>query len=101
TLLVPVIVFGELLVLAILRVTDRLPPAGLDVYGPLFLSLVLVAAASMSIGLLISSFVKTPQQANDLLSLNIMPQVLFGGALFAVASMNTVGQVISVFAATR
>lgn len=101
TFLVPVVVLGTVLMLAILAVTNRLPSGGMSMYGPLFVSLVLAGTAGMALGLLTSAFVRSSQQATDLLSLWIMPQVLFAGALFAVGAMNSVGAAISNVAVVR
>lgn len=99
--LVPVIVIGNVIMLLILRLTNRLPADGLSMLGPLFVSLFLAGTAGMALGLLTSSFVRTSQQATDLLSLWIMPQVLFSGALFAVGAMNAVGAALSNIALVR
>ena len=81
--------------------THRLPDRGFDVYGPLFVTLVLTGWAGMGMSLLISSVVRTSQQATDLLTPWIAPQVLFAGALFAVPSMNLVGRALSNITAVR
>jgi ABC-type multidrug transport system ATPase subunit/CRP-like cAMP-binding protein len=101
TFLVPVIVIGNVIMLLVLWVSNRLPEGGFEMFGPLFVSLFLVGTAGMALGLLTSSFVRTSQQGTDLLSLWIMPQVLFAGALFAVSSMNTAGRLISNLATVR
>jgi ABC-type multidrug transport system ATPase subunit/CRP-like cAMP-binding protein len=99
--LVPVIIVGNLIMLAILKVTNRLPAGGMSMLGPLFVSLFLAGTAGMALGLLTSAFVRSSQQGTDLLSLWIMPQVLFSGALFAVGAMNAVGAAISNIALVR
>ena len=81
--------------------TGRLPDRGFDVYGPLLLTVILTGWAGMAMSLLISSAVRTSQQATDLLTPWIAPQVLFAGALFAVPSMNFVGRALSNVTAVR
>jgi hypothetical protein len=65
------------------------------------ITLCLTAFAGLALALLISAAVNTSQLATDLLTPWIAPQVLFAGALFAVASMNTVGKVIAAVTAVR
>lgn len=101
TFLAPLLVVLSCVMLAVLRVTGRMPPSGFDVYGKLLLTLVLTAFAGLSLALFSSSISATPQQATDTLSLWIMPQVLLSGALFAVPSMTIVGRTLSRFAAVR
>ncbi len=93
--LVPVIAFAAGSMTLVLRLTDRLPDSGLDTYGPLVGTLVLAGCAGLSLALMTSAAVQTPTQATDLLSLWIMPQVLFSGTLLAVSSMNAVGRALS------
>jgi hypothetical protein len=81
--------------------TGRLPDRGVDVYGPLVLTVILTGWAGMAMAILISSAASTSQQATDLLTPWIAPQVLFAGALFAVPSMNFVGRALSNITAVR
>jgi ABC-type transport system involved in multi-copper enzyme maturation permease subunit len=71
------------------------------VYGPLLLTLVLTGFVGLALGLLTSAFVSSSQQATDMLSVWIMPQVLFGGALVAVPAMNIAGKVIAAVSPVR
>ena len=95
TVIAPLALVAIVEMLAILRLTDRLPDAGLDVYLPFAVTLFLVAAAGMSVALMTSAAVRTATQATDLLSLWIIPQVLFSGVLITVESMNSVGRALS------
>jgi ABC-type multidrug transport system ATPase subunit/alpha-tubulin suppressor-like RCC1 family protein len=101
TFLAPLLALLVLVMVGILRVTGRLPDSGLDVYGPLLLTLVLTGFVGLGLALLTSAFVASSQQATDMLSVWIMPQVLFGGALVAVTSMNIVGKVIAAVSPVR
>lgn len=93
--LAPVLVIATLIMTVGLWATDRLPDAGFEMYGPLTLTLVLTAFVGLSLALLTSAAANTSQTATDLLSVWIMPQVLFSGAIFPVPSMNLAGRVIS------
>lgn len=101
TFLAPLLALVAVAMCAVFRFTGRLPDEGLDVYAPLALTLILTGWAGMAMSLLISSVVKTSQQATDLLTPWIAPQVLFAGALFAVPSMNFVGRALSHITAVR
>ena len=99
--LAPMLALVAVAITGLFRLTGRLPDAGLDVYGPLVVTLVLTGWAGMAMSLLISSVVRTAQQATDLLTPWIAPQVLFAGALFAVPSMNMAGRLLSNITAVR
>ena len=108
TFLLPLITLSSTIMLVILAVTGRFPsdcPGGcgaegdgnviIDFYAPLLITMILCAAGGLCLALLTSAFANSPTQATDLLSLWIMPQVLFGGALIAVSAMPTIGQWLS------
>lgn len=100
--LAPLLALVATAMTALFYFTDRLPPdAGADVYVPLWFTLVLTGWAGMGMSLLISSAVKTSQQATDLLTPWIAPQVLFAGALLAVPAMGFVGRVLASITAVR
>ncbi|MDP9232120.1 MAG: ATP-binding cassette domain-containing protein, partial [Actinomycetota bacterium] len=101
TFLTPLLAVLLLVMVGILRVTERLPHGSLGLYGKLLLTLVLIGFIGLGLALLTSALVSTPQQATDMLSVWIMPQVLFGGALLAVPQMNVIGRVISALAPVR
>ena len=100
-ILAPLLVVMLVVMIAILRVTGRLPSSGARVYGELFLTLVLTGLVGLGLALFTSALVHTTQQATDMLSVWIMPQVLFGGALLAVRQMGVVGRILSVIAPVR
>lgn len=100
--LAPLLALVATAMTAVFYFTDRLPPdAGSDVYVPLWFTLVLTGWAGMAMSLLISSAVKTSQQATDLLTPWIAPQVLFAGALLAVPAMGFVGRMLANITAVR
>jgi ABC-type multidrug transport system ATPase subunit/CRP-like cAMP-binding protein len=101
TFLAPLLTLLILVMVGILRVTGRLPDDGIDVYAPLLLTLVLTGFVGLALALLSSAAVSTSQQATDMLSVWIMPQVLFGGALLAVPAMTIVGKIIAALAPVR
>jgi ABC-type transport system involved in multi-copper enzyme maturation permease subunit len=101
TFLAPLLIVMLIVMVVILRLTGRLPHSSLGDYAQIMLTLVLVGLVGLALALLTSAFVSTSQQATDMLSVWIMPQVLFGGALVAVHNMNVVGKVISVVAPVR
>jgi ABC-type multidrug transport system ATPase subunit/alpha-tubulin suppressor-like RCC1 family protein len=101
TFLAPLLTLLILVMVGILRVTGRLPDAGFDVYGPLLVTLILTGFVGLALALFTSAIVSSSQQATDMLSVWIMPQVLFGGALVAVLSMNIVGKVIAAVSPVR
>ncbi|MGX9882780.1 ATP-binding cassette domain-containing protein [Streptomyces sp. NPDC002276] len=95
TTVLPVLAAADALLLAVLRALDRLPAAGWDTYGSLFLTSVLASAAALALGLLTSAAVTEPGQATLMLPLLCFPQVLFSGAFVPVPRMAPVGQGIS------
>ncbi|MFE5855290.1 ATP-binding cassette domain-containing protein [Streptomyces sp. NPDC056500] len=101
TLLLPVLALADALLLLVLRAGDRLPDAGMDVYGSLFLTSALASAAGLALGLLTSASVADPAQAALMLPLLCFPQVLFSGAFVPVPLMATAGQWISVAMTNR
>jgi len=100
-LLAPLLALLLLVMVGILRLTGRLPHGNLGLYVKLMLTLVLIGLVGLGFALFTSAFVATPQQATDMLSVWIMPQVLFGGALLAVPQMEIVGRIISAVAPVR
>lgn len=94
--LAPVLLFASAALLLLLWLFDRLADAPLiGFYLPLYVSAVLLALCGLAISLLLSALVRTPTQATDLLSLLILPQVLFGGGLTPVSAMNDAGVALS------
>jgi ABC-type multidrug transport system ATPase subunit/CRP-like cAMP-binding protein len=99
--LAPLLVVCTLAMTVILWLTHRLPNGGLHLYLALIVTLSLTAFAGLCLALFISAAVNSSQLATDLLTPWIAPQVLFAGALFAVAAMNSVGKVIAAVTAVR
>ncbi|MEU0574748.1 ATP-binding cassette domain-containing protein [Dermacoccus nishinomiyaensis] len=101
TLLLPVLALADALLLLVLRAGDRLPSAGLDMYGSLFVTTALASAAGLTLGLLTSASVSDPGQAALMLPLLCFPQVLFSGAFVPVPLMAGAGQWLSVAMTNR
>lgn len=101
TFLAPVLVVAAASMTLILSLTDHLPSGGFDFYAPLLLTLILTSFVGLSLALFTSSVAPTSQTATDLLSIWIMPQVLFSGAIFPVPAMNAAGRAISHVIALR
>ncbi|MER5384830.1 ATP-binding cassette domain-containing protein [Streptomyces sp. NPDC002688] len=95
TTMLPVLAVADALLLVVLRALDRLPSAGWDTYGSLFVSSVLASAAALALGLLASAAVSEPGQATLMLPLLCFPQVLFSGAFVPVPRMTGSGEAIS------
>lgn len=100
-LFAPLLTVLLIAMIGILRLTGRLPDSGLDVYWKLLLTVVLTGFVGLALALLTSALARSPQQATDMLSVWIMPQVLFGGALLAVPAMNTAGRILAAVAPVR
>ncbi|MGZ6968341.1 MAG: ATP-binding cassette domain-containing protein [Acidimicrobiia bacterium] len=101
TFFAPVLTVLLILMITVLRFTGRLPDADLSVYWQLTLTIVLTGLVGLALALLTSALVSNSQQATDMLSVWIMPQVLFAGALLAVPAMNFVGRMISAICPVR
>ena len=101
TVLLPFLILVDVLMLAVLRVLDRLPAAGWATYGSLTVTLALDAAAGLSLGLLASAAVRAPSQATLALPMLCFPAVLFSGAIIPVPVMAWVGRAMSVLMPDR
>jgi ABC-type multidrug transport system ATPase subunit len=95
TVLLPFLLVVDVLMLGVLRVLDRLPPASAGTYVSLGVTLALDATAALALGLLTSSTVANPAQATLALPLLCFPAVLFSGAILPVAVMAPVGRAIA------
>jgi hypothetical protein len=95
TFLVPAVTLSVSFTVGTLWLTNRLPARGASFYVPLLVTLVLSGTSGIAAGLMVSSFAATTRQATDLLAPLIMPQVLFSGALFPVATMGIAGRTLS------
>lgn len=100
-ILLPFLLAVNALMLAVLRALDRLPDAHLAVYLSVGVTLLLLAAAALGLGLLTSAAVGNPSQATLALPLLSFPAVLFSGAILPVHLMAGVGAGISVFVPVR
>ena len=85
--LLPFLVFVVVLMLAVLRALDRLPGAGATTYLTVGITLALLAAAALTLGLLTSAAVSNPAQATLALPMLCFPAVLFSGAILPVHIM--------------
>lgn len=60
----------------------------LDLYAAVLLIVVLTAFASVSMGLLVSAFVRNQDQATSVIPLLLIPQLFFGGLIVTTADMS-------------
>ncbi|MEX0784104.1 MAG: ATP-binding cassette domain-containing protein [Dehalococcoidia bacterium] len=95
--LAPILIVVNFAMIGVLRATDRLPSEGMDVYGPITITLLLDGLAAIALGLFASAAVTRPEQATLVLPLLCFPQVLFAGAMLPVPVMADVGEGISLF----
>jgi ABC-type multidrug transport system ATPase subunit len=93
--LLPFLLVVDVLMLAVLRGLDRLPAASFGTYVSLGVTLLLDAAAALTLGLLTSAAVANASQATLALPMLCFPAVLFSGAILPVHVMAGVGAAIS------
>ena len=93
--LLPFLVFVVVLMLAVLRALDRLPAASTTTYLTIGVTLALLAAAALTLGLMTSAAVSNPAQATLALPMLCFPAVLFSGAILPVHEMAGAGAAIS------
>src|SRR5919201_1538386 len=93
--LLPFLLLVIVLMLGLLRLLERLPPASARTYLTVGVSLALDAAAALTLGLLTSAAVGNPAQATLALPMLCFPAVLFSGAILPVNVMAGVGAAIS------
>ena len=99
--LLPFLVFVVVLMLAVLRALDRLPAASTTTYLTIGITLALLAAAALTLGLMTSAAVSNPAQATLALPMLCFPAVLFSGAILPVHEMAGAGAAISVIIPDR
>jgi ABC-type multidrug transport system ATPase subunit/ABC-type multidrug transport system permease subunit len=99
--LAPILLGVIVTMLVTLGALDRLPNLSLDTYGQLTVSLMALAIAALSLGLLASAAVSDPAQATLALPMLCFPAVLFAGAVLPVSDMAAAGRAISVFVPAR
>jgi len=95
TVLLPFLLLIVVLMLAALRALNRLPPEPTSIYVSVGISLALLGAGALTLGLLTSAAVANPSQATLALPMLCFPAVLFSGAILPVHVMATVGAAIS------
>lgn len=99
--LLPFLVVVNVAMLGVMRLLNRLPPDSMTIYTKLWITLSLLSAAALCLGLLASTAVGNPVQATLALPMLCFPAVLFSGAVLPVHLMGTVGMVISVIQPAR
>jgi ABC transport system ATP-binding/permease protein len=99
--LLPVLACVAFVLLGVLRALDRLPAAGGDVYGMLFITILIEALSALALGLLASAVVADAAQAALALPMLCFPQVLFAGAIVPVGEMALPGRMLSMGMANR
>ncbi len=87
------------ILIAILALRVDMPSSGVLMWGPLeiWISLTLASFAAIGIGLLISALAGNPDQAQSLVPIILIPQMIFIGG----PSLGSAGQFISNFTTTR
>lgn len=101
TVLLPFLLAVVVLMLAVLRTLDRLPAASIGTYVSVGVTMALLAAGALALGLLTSAIVKNASQATLALPLLCFPVVLFSGAILPVHVMAGVGAAISIVIPVR
>jgi len=99
--LLPFLVVVNVAMLGVMRLFNRLPPDSMTIYTELWVTLSLLSAAALCLGLLASTAVGNPVQATLALPMLCFPAVLFSGAVLPVHLMGTVGVLISVIQPAR
>ncbi|MEO8693754.1 MAG: ATP-binding cassette domain-containing protein [Acidimicrobiales bacterium] len=100
-LLVPFLIVVDIVMLAVLRLLDRLPAAPSDVYWSLAVTFFLDALAALCLGLVASAAVDSTAQAALALPMLCFPAVLFAGAMVPLPVMAGGGRAIATFMADR
>ncbi|WP_149260203.1 ATP-binding cassette domain-containing protein [Actinomadura sp. K4S16] len=101
TMLVPLLAVVDVLLLGVLRMLDRLPPADARVYAALFGVILMEATSALALGLLVSAAVRNAAQACLALPMLCFPQVLFAGAVVPVTDMAAPGRAFGQVLANR
>ena len=99
--LAPMLASAATVLLAALRVFNRLPAWGWTTYALLLVTLILESLCALALGLLASAAVKDAAQATLALPMLCFPQVLFAGAVVPVAAMAAPGRFMSFGMANR
>lgn len=101
TLMLPVLAVVDAVLLAVLAGTGRLPSLSAAGLGELMVSLLLASVCALTLGLLASAAVSSPQQATLMLPMLCFPQVLFVGAFLPVPVMALPGRILSALMTNR
>jgi ABC-type multidrug transport system ATPase subunit len=101
TVLLPVLVVVDALLLATLSATGRLPHLPAEAWLHLLATLLLASVCALALGLFASAAVSAPAQATLMLPMLCFPQVLFVGAFLPVPVMALPGRWISVLMSNR
>ncbi len=101
TVLLPVLLAVDALLLAVLRASNRLPALDASAWAHLGVTVALVSFAALATGLLASAAVGDTTQATLALPMICFPQVLFAGVLVPYARMTAVGRAMSDGLVTR
>ena len=94
-LLAPVLLIVNAVMLAVLRIFDRLPDLGGRTWLSLFVTLGVNAVVALFLGLLASATVNSVAQAALALPMLCFPAVLFSGAMVPVPVMTSAGATIA------
>lgn len=99
--LLPFLLVVNVAMLGVMRLFNRLPADSMTIYTGLWVTLSLLSAAALCLGLLSSVAVGNPVQATLALPMLCFPAVLFSGAVLPVHLMGPVGVAISVIQPAR
>ncbi len=99
--LLPFLLVVNVAMLGAMRLFGRLPADSITIYAQLWVTLSLLSAAALCLGLLASTAVGNPVQATLALPMLCFPAVLFSGAVLPVNLMGGVGVAISVIQPAR
>ncbi|HLK43175.1 MAG TPA: ATP-binding cassette domain-containing protein [Thermoleophilia bacterium] len=93
--LLPILAVVDVLLLATLSATHRLPSMDLATWSRLLVTLLLTSISALALGLLAAAAVSSPAQATLMLPMLCFPQVLFVGAFLPVPVMALPGRILS------
>lgn len=94
TLLAPILLLVNAVMLAVLRGLDRIPHLNTAALSQLYLSMALNTVAALCLGLLASALVNSTAQAALALPMLCFPAVLFSGAMVPMPVMTGAGHLI-------
>ncbi len=100
-LIVSALAVLQVTAMAICALLLRSPDAGGAAVAGLVACLMLASMVSVAMGLAISAYAGTESQANSLIPLALVPQLLLGGAIVTVANMSAPMQAAAAFVFSR